>query len=65
MQGVSGSNPLGSIEKPNPAFLLRQVGCSFWILFAQNGPRNGRIFQGTEQWTHRQVRCFATEKIRG
>jgi hypothetical protein len=24
MQGVSGSNPLGSIEKPNPTFLLRQ-----------------------------------------
>jgi len=41
------------------------VGCSLWILHAPNGPRNGRIFQGTEQWTQRQVRCFATEIIRG
>jgi hypothetical protein len=41
------------------------VGCLFGTLLAQNGPRNGRIFQGTEQWTHRQVRCFATENIRG
>ena len=54
MQGVSGSNPLGSIEKPNPTFLLRQVGCLFWTLLAQNGHRNGRIFQGTEQWMNRQ-----------
>jgi hypothetical protein len=41
------------------------VGCLFGTLLAQNGPRNGRIFQGTEQWTHRLVRCFATENIRG
>jgi len=40
MQGVSGSNPLGSIEKPNPTFLLRQVGFSFWTLL---GHRNGRF----------------------
>jgi uncharacterized protein YegP (UPF0339 family) len=33
------------------------VGCLFWTLLAQNG----RIFQSTEEWTHRQVGCFATE----
>jgi hypothetical protein len=37
------------------------VGYLFWTLLAQNGHRNGRIFQSTEEWTHRQVGCFATE----
>ena len=46
MQGVSGSNPLGSIEKPNPTFLLRQVGFLFWTLPCPKWPQKWALFLG-------------------